>query len=125
MSEKNKIKIVLDIFSGMKNPEWMPNDTEIDIMLGNAVQLPKSNPVKPPILGYRGFVLHNIMKFSGLPEKVVIYNRVVIYLMDQKLEYYDDINGLEEWFISQEAFKEFETVIREEMKRNTEEEKAE
>ena len=61
MSERNKIKIVLDIFSGMKNPEWMPNDTEIDIILGNAVQLPKSNPVKPPILGYRGFVLNTMM----------------------------------------------------------------
>jgi hypothetical protein len=125
MSEENKIKIVLDIFSGMKNPEWIPNDAEVDILLGNAIQLPKTNPAKPPILGYRGFVLHNIMKFSGLPKKVLIYNRVVTYLGEEKFEYFEDINGLEEWLLSQEVFKEFVTVIREELKRNTEMEEGE
>jgi hypothetical protein len=123
MSEENRIKIILDIFSGRENPEWVLNDTETDILLGKVVDLPKINPVKPPILGYRGFVVNNIPKASELPEKIVIYNKTVIYSVDEKLNYYEDINELEEWLISQKAFNELETVIRDELKRNKETER--
>lgn len=122
MSEEIKMKVVLDIFSGLENPEWVLNDTEIDVLVGKTADLPKTKPVKPPILGYRGFVVKNIKKIPELPEKIVIYNKTVIYSRNEELEYYEDIYELEEWLIQQESFKELEAVIREELKRNTEKE---
>ena len=113
MSEEIKMKVVLDIFSGRDNPEWVLKDTEIDILIEKTVDLPKTKPVKPPILGYRGFVVNNIKKIPELPEKIVIYNKTVIYSRNEELEYYEDINELEEWLIQQESFKELEAVIRE------------
>ena len=120
MSEEKKMRVILDMFSGLENPEWELNDAELEILVGKTVDLPKTKPVKPPILGYRGFVVNNIKKIPELPEKIVIYNKTVIYSAEDKLTYYEDINELEEWLIQQEVFKELESVIREELKRNTE-----
>lgn len=99
--EKNTIKITLRIFSGQTNPHWSLSKNQISELKNKLESLPESRAeIKiPKKLGYTGILIYNPGKISLLPEKIVVYNNILLITRKGETRYYRDKNGIEKWLL--------------------------
>lgn len=102
-ANRNTIKIELNIYSGRRNPSWELSFSEIEELKQKMkMPLPSAKQKTAPQLGYRGFALINSNGIHDFPELVYVYSGVLgVKNRDTKISYYEDVNNIEQWFISQ------------------------
>ena len=93
------IEIILDIFSGRPNPSWVIDKRRMKPIMEKIQDLPPADKIERDILGYRGFVIMNHNNLERIPDKIVVYNHVVMITEEGKTNYYSDINDLERYLI--------------------------
>jgi hypothetical protein len=94
-----RIEVVLDVFSGRPNPTWTLDSEEVAEFLQrlNGLQfgLP-SEAVKPPALGYRGFLAQAANGQTELSEPIRVYGGTV-WQGEKILK--DSDRALEKWLL--------------------------
>ena len=99
-TEKGTVKVELDIFSGEPNPAWPLSEKQVEELKKKMEATSSSDQgEKPPILGYRGFIITNPGKIPSIPERTRIYAGILTATVEGKREYRKDADGIEEWFI--------------------------
>lgn len=90
--------IELDIFSGRPNPTWTVGTEEIAPFLP-AGEGARAEPIEPPGLGYRGFLITYVPAETGEPVSIWVYSsRITIGEPGQERTYLD-VLGLEGWLL--------------------------
>ena len=91
------IEVVLDIFSGRPNPSWALDSAREAEFLSRLKQLQPALEVTsaPPILGYRGFIVHPSTG-SNLARVVKVYGGIVQH---EGGTYQDSNRKLERWLL--------------------------
>lgn len=75
--DANTVEVVLDVYSGRPNPRWPLTSTQIDELSSRLRDQADAQPVEPPGLGYRGFIVRNAPRDPRLPEELRVYNGVI------------------------------------------------
>jgi hypothetical protein len=72
------MEVELDALSGVPNPRWTLSEDQVRTL---AARLRKSglrtDPVEPPGLGYRGFIIHNLDGEPGIASRVRVFRGLV------------------------------------------------
>src|SRR5438128_12513850 len=80
------IGIVVDIYSGRRNPTIDLSSSELE-ELRRRLELAKTSPVREqrerPQLGYRGFVIYNEARDAGLPYRADIFGGFIAVTDDR------------------------------------------
>ncbi len=109
-----KINVELDIFSGRPNPSWELSSEEVSELVRYMDGLiPVSQPAVASILGYRGFVISNIGKITGLPVKIHVFNGILTVTENGSTNYYKDVNNVENWLIGKAKEHGYGDIINE------------
>ncbi|MFX1345426.1 MAG: hypothetical protein ACFFAI_09990 [Promethearchaeota archaeon] len=103
--------MVLDIYSGRPNPKWQLKIDNINDFKSRFKDLQESEPLEPPGLGYRGFIIKNINKIPDVPMRFTVYNNVISFIKKKKRIYQEDKNKLEEWLLSQAVEHGYEKLV--------------
>lgn len=91
------IRVVLDVFSGRPNPEWMLSTAEVETLVGKAERLSAgSTPGAATTLGYRGFEVHRADLASPRPWLRIRDGRVTVE-EERGPHTYEDSEGIESW----------------------------
>lgn len=111
MNNLSRIEVLLDIFSGRPNPRWTLSDEQVNDLQTRLRTLPEAKPTTLPGLGYRGFIVTNPGNDPRLPSRIAAYSSVVSITTDQATRYYQDVNNIEGWLISQARERGYGDVI--------------
>jgi hypothetical protein len=96
------MQVTLDVFSGRPNPSWVLSSEEEQELTKRLAGLPRTD--RPPVaegLGYRGFLITNPERKSGVPAEVRVCNGFVMVRNGEEASNALDLNGLERWFVEQ------------------------
>ena len=130
---KGDVKVVLDIYSGPPNPDWMLSSTEVDELrqLLRASRVRRAAGFGQGRLGYAGFAIVNRSGVAGIPDRVQVRDGVLALVTLPKsagkepsqrggkhvkppqpvMEYYADDARLEAWLLDQAARRGWGDVI--------------
>lgn len=97
----NRVEVVLNIFSGRPNPSWPLSTAQIADLSGRLANQPDAEPVEPPGLGYRGFIVRNSARDPQLPAEVRVYNGVISSTIGGARRITRDTAGVEDWLLAQ------------------------
>lgn len=101
-TDKYSMKIELNIYSGRHNPTWELSELQIgELKQKVRMPLPVAKQKSAPQLGYRGFALINLNGVHDLPELVYVYGGVLGVKDKDTMNYYEDVNRVEQWLINQ------------------------
>ncbi len=92
--------MILDIFSGRPNPRWEVKIDNTNYFKNRLKELPNSEPLDPPGLGYRGFIIKNMSKIPDIPIRFNVYNKVISFIEEGKRIFQVDKNGLEDLLLN-------------------------
>lgn len=91
------VRVVLDVFSGRPNPDWLLSPAEADVLLAKARNLSvESRPQPTNVLGYRGFEVYRADRF-GFVAWLRVANGLVTVLDRGGVQTYQDSAGIESW----------------------------
>ena len=98
---KKIIEVTLHLFSGEPNPKWVLAETQGDELKRKlSLELPPDRPKLIPT-GYGGFIIRNPSKVPTIPDKVHVYDGVLIITDKGTTNYYKDVGKIEEWLFNQ------------------------
>jgi len=92
------VEVVLDIYSGRKNPAWSLDRQEINELgqqLGRLHKQTNELP-QPPALGYRGFRIHAV--HEKMPSHITVFDGIV---QTESGNFHDRAHEFERWLIRQ------------------------
>ena len=99
--DTNRVEVLLDIYSGRPNPRWPLSSAQIGDLSARLNNQPDAQPVEPPGLGYRGFIVRNGARDPRLPAELRVYNGVISSTVGGARRIIRDTAGVEEWLIAQ------------------------
>jgi hypothetical protein len=110
MEEKRGLKVTILLFSGRPDPTYVIDNKDtierIKTLIGSAKEHDKFEKptVIPSILGYKGIIVDNQAKISGIPAFVAIYKGNIEVKNETKKFLIDEGSTLENLFLN-EAIK--------------------
>jgi hypothetical protein len=108
----NETKVILNIFSGRENPTWKLSEEQINTLLSNIKDSPKSDKtVFPDGLGYRGFEVVITDSVDQQTQSIVVANGKILSKSKGIEEYFTDSNRNIESFLLQTGSKYLEPEI--------------
>ena len=99
--ETDAVEVLLDIYSGRRSPRWPLSASQIEELSGRIANQPDAEPVEPPGLGYRGFIVRNNARDPRLPSELRVYNGVISATVGGARRITRDGAGVEDWLIAQ------------------------
>jgi hypothetical protein len=111
MNNLARVEVMLDVFSGRPNPRWTLSDEQVNDLQARLRALPEARPIVPPGLGYRGFIVTNPAHDPRLPSQIRAFASVITITNAQATSYYQDVNNIEGWLISQARERGYGDVI--------------
>lgn len=90
--------LIVDVFSGLPNPQWMISGdvlVQLQHLLAQLPQLPAGLPAEPPGLGYRGLILQ-MSPTADPAEGIRIWGG---YVQDGAKTLLDPNRSLERWLL--------------------------
>lgn len=99
--DANTVEAQLDIYSGRRNPRWSLSDSQIQELSQRIANQPDAQPIEPPGLGYRGFIVRNNARDPRLPSELRVYNGVISAAVGGARQITRDGAGVEDWLIAQ------------------------
>jgi hypothetical protein len=108
------IGIVVDIYSGRRNPTIDLSASEME-ELRHRLEASRRTPVRErherPQLGYRGFVIYNEARETGLPYRAEVFGGFVAVTEERpepaqpapQRHYFKDADQIEEWLLERAA----------------------
>ena len=103
--------VEFDVFSGRPNPTWSLSEEQIMELQEALRDLPPAD--KPPGesgLGYRGFLILNPDRASGLAPHIRIY-RGIVTMVDVPMQSYRDVHGVEDRLLVQASQHGYKTIV--------------
>lgn len=100
--EEQAVVARLLIFSGRPDPELALDDDAVNQLrerVQSTVNGEKSNPAPAGGLGYRGFLVQNLAKVSGLPAEFSVFRGVLSELSERTGSHWRDIGETESWLL--------------------------
>jgi len=108
---RTSVEVILDIFSGRRNPSWALTKPELDELRLRLKRLPSSARREPPQLGYRGVIITNNLKTPGIPERIMAYDGVLALTNKGFIEYRADSNHVEKWILDKARTGRFRKIV--------------
>lgn len=112
-SEKRKMMVEFDVFSGRPNPVWdLSSDATLEFSRLVTGLPPSSHSLAEGGLGYRGFIIHNPSKVvESLPDEVRVYRGIVRLTDGGQVKDYQDTRQLEHWLEEQARQQGYSDII--------------
>lgn len=99
--DADAVEVLLDIYSGRRNPRWPLSASQIEELSGRIARQADTEPIEPPGLGYRGFIVRNNARDPRLPTELRVYNGVLSATVGAARRVTRDGAGVEDWLIAQ------------------------
>jgi hypothetical protein len=106
------MQVTLDVFSGQPNPSWELTAEEAQELSRRLTRSTRTDQAPTAQgLGYRGFLIANPERKSGVPAEVRVFAGIVTSQEGEEITNFLDLDGVEHWLVDQARKRGFGDLV--------------